>query len=128
MTDSIRVLIVDDTSDDHERVANALTAAGFEARRADDVDAALGAMAVQQPDVLVVNLSLPGAEGHRLLAALPEHPVAHEVPVILVGELSNIVKPLPIIPFGLVPTPIDAEHLVASVRRVARQGKLVGAS
>ena len=35
---------------------------------------------------------------------------------------------MPIIPFGLVPTPIDAENLVASVRRVARQGKLVGAN
>jgi DNA-binding NtrC family response regulator len=128
VTDSIRVLVVDETSEDRYQVDEAFVAAGFNVQRVDDADLALGVLAVQVPDVLVVDLRVPGAEGHRLLATLPEHPSASNVPVILVGELSNIVKPMPIVPFGLVPTPIDLEHLVASVRRVAQQGKLVSAN
>jgi DNA-binding NtrC family response regulator len=127
VTDSIRVLIVGDTAEDRDSIDGALVAADFAVRRADAADAALGALAVQRPDVLVVDLRIPGTEGHHLLTALAERTSEHDIPVILMGELSNLMKPAPIVPFGLVPTPLDMDNLVATVRRVSQRGNLVGA-
>jgi DNA-binding response OmpR family regulator len=120
LDESIRVLIVDDKLQRDDHIEEMLRAAGFETRVVNDSASAAGAVDVWRPAVTVLDLRSPSSETRRFGATLATRPEYQGVPVVLVAELPNLLKWLPVIPAGLVPTPVDADHLVATVRRVAR--------
>jgi DNA-binding response OmpR family regulator len=116
-----RVLVVERTTDADEQISDKLATAGYAARTVKATQSALDMLAEWQPDVLVVDLRVPNQEGKRFCASLAEHALDSSVPVVLLGELSNMTKAGPIIPFGLVSTPIDDVLLTAAVRRAVEQ-------
>jgi DNA-binding NtrC family response regulator len=120
--ESIRVLIVDDKLQRDDHIEDMLSAAGFETRVVNDCASAAGAVDVWRPTATVLDLRSPSSEARRFGATLANRPEYQGVPVVLVAELPNLLKWLPVIPAGLVPTPVDADHLVATVLRVARKG------
>jgi two-component system KDP operon response regulator KdpE len=64
-----RILVIDDEPQMHRFLGPALTAAGFEAMRADDGAAGLRAIASSSPDAVVLDLGLPDMDGKDLLRA-----------------------------------------------------------
>jgi two-component system KDP operon response regulator KdpE len=64
-----RILVIDDEPQMHRFLGPALTAAGFEAMRADDGQAGLRAIASASPDAVVLDLGLPDMDGKDLLTA-----------------------------------------------------------
>lgn len=119
--ESIRVLIVDDMLQRDDHIEDMLASAGFDTRVVNDSASAAGTVEVWRPAVTVLDLRSPSSEARRFGAALATRPEYQGVPVVLVAELPNLLKWLPVIPAGLVPTPVDADHLVATVLRVARR-------
>jgi DNA-binding response OmpR family regulator len=72
----LQVLIVDDHVDNARMLKILLQKAGQEARIALDGPAALAAASFQKPDVVLLDLSLPGLSGFDVAAELrrdPEH-------------------------------------------------------
>ena len=70
------VLIVDDDPAVRGLVAMALEGYGFTVRQAEDGVAALHALREQFPDVLVVDLMMPGLDGFGLLRAMRQQNLA----------------------------------------------------
>ena len=64
-----RILVIDDEPQMHRFLGPALTAAGFEAMRADDGQSGLRAIATGSPDAVVLDLGLPDMDGKDLLTA-----------------------------------------------------------
>ena len=64
-----RILVIDDEPQMHRFLGPALTAAGFEALRADDGQTGLRAIASASPDAVVLDLGLPDMDGKDLLTA-----------------------------------------------------------
>ena len=64
-----RILVIDDEPQMHRFLGPALTAAGFEAMRADNGASGLRAIASASPDAVVLDLGLPDMDGKDLLAA-----------------------------------------------------------
>jgi two-component system KDP operon response regulator KdpE len=64
-----RILVIDDEPQMHRFLGPALTAAGFEALRADDGQSGLRAIASASPDAVVLDLGLPDIDGKDLLKA-----------------------------------------------------------
>jgi two-component system KDP operon response regulator KdpE len=64
-----RILVIDDEPQMHRFLGPALTAAGFEAIRADDGQSGLRAIATGSPDAVVLDLGLPDMDGKDLLTA-----------------------------------------------------------
>jgi two-component system KDP operon response regulator KdpE len=64
-----RILVIDDEPQMHRFLGPALTAAGFEAMRADDGQSGLRAIASASPDAVVLDLGLPDIDGKDLLKA-----------------------------------------------------------
>jgi two-component system KDP operon response regulator KdpE len=64
-----RILVIDDEPQMHRFLGPALTAAGFEAIRADDGQSGLRAIAAGSPDAVVLDLGLPDMDGKDLLTA-----------------------------------------------------------
>src|SRR5690606_31076220 len=61
-----RILIVDDSSDAAEMLATVLDAHGYETRTAHDGPSALAAASAFQPDVVFLDIGLPGMSGHEV--------------------------------------------------------------
>lgn len=120
LRESIRVLIVDGAPRRDEPVDELLAAAGFETRVVSDSRSAAGWLDVWKPAVAVVDLRHPASEARQFCADLADRP-STELAVVLIAEMPNLLKPLPIVPDGLVTTPIDPALLTAAVHRAAQE-------
>ncbi len=67
MTDAIRVLLVDDEADFVETLAERLELRGFDASFALDGESALQKLAECQPQVMLLDLKMPGMSGLEVL-------------------------------------------------------------
>jgi signal transduction histidine kinase len=74
--DGLHVLVVDDEADARELTARMLGGAGARVTAAASAAAALGALEGELPDVLVVDLGMPGEDGYALLRQVRALPAA----------------------------------------------------
>ena len=78
-----RVLVVEDEPDIRELVQMTLSAAGYDAVAVADGPAALQQARELAPDLVVLDLGLPGMEGSEVLGRLRIDRATREVPVIV---------------------------------------------
>lgn len=93
MASKQRILIVDDDENIAELVNLYLTKECFDTLIVNDGDAALNAVKTYQPNLILLDIMLPGKDGFTLLEELKEH----EIPVICLtamGDLHSKVKGL----------------------------------
>lgn len=79
-----RVLVVDDNADSAEMMTLALSAVGFETRRALDGLTALSVAEEFQPTVALLDLALPGIDGYELARRIRQHPILSEIKLVAV--------------------------------------------
>ena len=88
MQASPRVVVADDSSFMRAVLSHGLRGAGFDVvAAARDGDEALAACAKHQPDVLTLDLAMPGKDGMGVLHAL-SRPGAPDMPVVVVSAFS----------------------------------------
>ena len=113
-----RVWVVDDDRSIRWVLERALGQAGVETRAFERGDAVLERLRVEQPDAIVSDIRMPGADGFELLAAVQrEHPT---VPVIVMtahSDLDSAVDSYQGGAFEYLPKPFDIDETVATVRR-----------
>ena len=76
-----RILIVEDNDDLARGLANNLEIEGFEAEIASDGTAGLAAARKHRPDLIILDLMLPGMDGYRVLSTLRDE--GDSVPVLI---------------------------------------------
>lgn len=76
------VLIVDDYSDTCEMYAAYLDLAGFRSLKANDGYEALRVAVARVPDVILMDLGLPGIDGYEATRQLKHDPRTRHIPVI----------------------------------------------
>jgi DNA-binding response OmpR family regulator len=117
------VLIVDDEPTIAEVVGRYLERAGYRTRIAGDGDAALAAAAAERPDLVVLDVMLPGLDGLRVMSRLRDQDAA-PIGVILLtarGEESDRVVGLRLGADDYVVKPFSPAELVARVDAVLRR-------
>jgi DNA-binding response OmpR family regulator len=117
------VLVVDDEPTIAEVVARYLEHAGYRTRIAGDGPQALAAAATQRPDLVVLDLMLPGLDGLEVMRRLREHD-RDRVAVILLtakGEEADRVIGLRLGADDYVVKPFSPAELVARVDAVLRR-------
>src|SRR4051812_14642942 len=77
-----RILVVDDEADIRTLVATSLARAGFEVTQATDGPSALEAVNADPPDLIVLDLMMPGVPGLEVCKRLRAAPTTAHVPVI----------------------------------------------
>src|SRR5688500_17009039 len=77
-----RVLVVDDDSQMLKAVTNALGARGYQVQSAGNGETALALAAEEEFDLVLLDLGLPGIEGHAVIERLRTW---SEVPVIVIS-------------------------------------------
>lgn len=89
MSDQPTILIADDDDDVRELVAFRLGRAGYRTISARDGREALGRALNESPDLCVLDVAMPGADGLEVTRALRANPATHAIPVILLTALSQ---------------------------------------
>lgn len=79
-----RVLIVDDNQVNLKLVTFVVQAAGFEVETAADADRALIAIAARKPDVILMDLQLPGIDGLELTRRIKQDAATRDISIIAV--------------------------------------------
>jgi two-component system alkaline phosphatase synthesis response regulator PhoP len=116
------VLVVDDQADIVRLVRDYLERAGFHALTAGDGDQALQVARREHPDLVILDLGLPGLDGLDVARALRRD---GDVPIIMLTartEESDRVAGLELGADDYVTKPFSARELVARVRAVLRRG------
>jgi PAS domain S-box-containing protein len=118
-----RVLIVEDDEDTVDMLARALRRVGFTTETARDGYEALAAARRIRPDVILLDLRLPGMDGYEALSHLKRSIVTSTIPIIAISaHVTNPeVERKRLIMLGatdFLPKPLAVEQLIATVDRV----------
>lgn len=79
------VLLAEDFDDAREVFAFYLRQAGFAVHDLSDGNHVLPMAMELQPDVIVLDLALPGMDGYAVIAALRAHPLTAHMPVVILS-------------------------------------------
>lgn len=118
-----RILIVDDVADTRLVVASALNREGFEVDQAGGGEAALAMIDRHGPDLVLLDINMPGMSGLDVMRELRAH---QDIPVILVTGLdqeNDRVAGLDLGADDYITKPFFAKELAARVRAVLRRAK-----
>jgi two-component system, OmpR family, response regulator ResD len=118
------VLVVDDEPTIGEIVSRYLERAGYDTRTADTGPKALAEVARARPDLVVLDLMLPGIDGLEVMRRIRESDSGTNTPVILLtarGEESDRIVGLRLGADDYVVKPFSPAELVARVDAVLRR-------
>ncbi len=88
----MRVLVVDDDPDVVEYLSSFLEDEGYEVVAAQDERSALAQVERSSPDVILIDVMLPGKSGLDLLVRLRRDPRRAEIPLVLVTGDDNVLR------------------------------------
>lgn len=120
-----RVLIVDDEADLAELLGYNLWKAGYETRVVNDGEEGLAAISSFRPDLVVLDIMMPGYNGHQVLARIRENPDTAAVPVIFLtakNEEADEVEGLTKGADDFVTKPFSVRVLQARIERLLNRG------
>jgi two-component system, cell cycle response regulator DivK len=83
-----RILVVEDHEDNRQILRDLLTSADFEVIEAVDGEAGLAAAAVNRPDLILMDIQLPGIDGYEATRRLKANRLLHAIPIIAVTSYA----------------------------------------
>jgi two-component system response regulator AtoC len=123
---SIRVLVADDEKNLRELLVRELARRGHSVTGAPDGRTALDQMAEEVPDILLLDMKMPGVAGIDVLRTLQEYPEAPQV-IVMTGfqEVSTAVEAMKLGAYDYLTKPARIEELDILIRKAAEKGRLI---
>lgn len=118
------IFCVEDDSNIRELVVYTLETTGFKARGFEDGRSFLEALALETPELVLMDIMLPGEDGLSLLKKLKNSVKTREIPVIMVtakGAEYDKVKGLDLGADDYVAKPFGMMELVSRIKAVLRR-------
>lgn len=84
-----KVLIVEDDKFLRELISQKLTKEGYEASSAVDGEEGVKKVKEEKPDIVLLDLILPGIDGFEVLTKVKEDPSVSSIPVIILSNLGQ---------------------------------------
>jgi two-component system cell cycle response regulator DivK len=85
---SKRILVVEDQADNRQILRDLLGNAGYELMEAENGKEALSAIAVQRPDLILMDIQLPIMDGYEATRRIKEDPALKTIPIIVVTSYA----------------------------------------
>ncbi len=82
MTAPAAILVVDDNNLNLELVTDLLEMAGYGVRQARTAEEALDAVRAMPPDLILMDIGLPGMDGHAAVRVLKQDPATRDIPTV----------------------------------------------
>ena len=119
-----KILVVDDEEDILELVRFNLSKEGFQVICATTGEKAVGITRSEHPDLIVLDLMLPGMDGLEVAKILKNNPETQNIPIVMLtakGEESDVVTGLELGADDYVAKPFSPRILTARVRAILRR-------
>ncbi|MBE8966679.1 hybrid sensor histidine kinase/response regulator [Nostocales cyanobacterium LEGE 12452] len=117
--DDSLILVVDDTTTNLEIVFDTLTNVGFKVITENDGERALKQVEFQLPDLILLDVMMPGIDGFETCKRLKENSVTCDIPIIFMTANSDThskVKGLNIGAVDYITKPFHEEELLARIK------------
>ncbi len=116
---AVRVLAIDDEIDVRKLLEIKLTKAGFQVSTAENGEEGLGKALEEQPDVMVIDVMMPGMNGHQVLAQVREQ-LGDKAPVTILltalGQELDVIKGLGAGADDYIIKPFSPRELIERIR------------
>jgi DNA-binding response OmpR family regulator len=116
-----KVLVIDDEPEMLGLVKYTLEQAGFEVSTCDNGRTAWDAIAKVKPDVLVLDVMLPGIDGYSLQLKISQEPTTKDLPIVILTALEpskTLFQKFPQV-VGFMTKPFKTEELLKTVQGAA---------
>jgi twitching motility two-component system response regulator PilH len=114
-----KILLVDDSKTELHFLSDLLTQRGYKVRTAENGDEAMKRLGEDKPDLILMDVVMPGQNGFQLTRAITRDPRFLDVPVIMCTSKNQETDKV----WGMrqgardyVVKPVDADELVAKIR------------
>ena len=118
----LRILVVDDEPDTLAFIVAVLEDSGAEVLEACDGNEALEVARRQKPDLVTLDISMPGKDGGQVFEGMRSDPALRDIPVCIISgrpELRRLIYQRTVPPpDGYLDKPIDEKSLLLNVRKV----------
>ncbi|MBU0481911.1 MAG: response regulator transcription factor [Proteobacteria bacterium] len=118
------ILVVEDDEDIQQLVSYNLIKAGFNVDCADSGEEGMAKIVSVKPDLVLLDLMLPGIDGSEICRQLRLNEEHRELPVIMVtarGEDADVVDGLNLGADDYIPKPFSPEVLISRIKAVLRR-------
>jgi len=112
------VLVVDDDESSREISRRILSKRGYSVICADDGESGIELARKQHPDIIVLDILMPGMDGWQVLERLREIPETADIPIILQSMLSERELGLSLGANDYLTKPVDKSDLPNAVRKL----------
>ncbi|MBE9182742.1 response regulator [Oculatella sp. LEGE 06141] len=112
------VLIVDDTLDNLRLLSAMLTEQGYDVRSVTNGSTALMGVRAQAPDLILLDINMPGINGYDLCQQLKAQPETRAIPVIFISALNEVfdkVKAFAVGGVDYISKPFQVEEVFARI-------------
>jgi two-component system phosphate regulon response regulator PhoB len=119
-----RILVVEDEPDIAALIAYQLTREGFRVETANSGPEALAAVSKSVPDLLILDLMLPGVSGDDVLASLRDEPATESIPVLVLTakkQPEDRIRGLELGADDYLTKPFSPRELVLRVKAILRR-------
>lgn len=113
------ILIVDDNPHNLSVLSETLKGAGFEVGVEMDGEGVLEQVAYAKPDLILLDVNMPGIDGFETCRLLKSNPQTQDIPIIFMtawSETTDKVKGLSLGAVDYIPKPFEQEEVLARVR------------
>lgn len=118
----VKLLLIEDDCALHTTLTRSLSRLGWEIEVCSDGRAALGRWRASQPDVVLLDLSLPGRDGLQILTQARDEGLPTPVLIITArGTVGDRVQGLNLGADDYLPKPFDLDELEARLRALGRR-------
>ena len=121
------ILVVEDDTESRTLLRTLLTAEGYEVRAADGGELALESVSVRRPELILLDIQMPGMDGFEVCRRLKENVGTQTIPIIFLSanrEAAKAVEGLRLGAVDYVGKPFQREELLARVRTHLELGRL----
>ncbi|MGI9591088.1 MAG: sigma-54-dependent transcriptional regulator, partial [Myxococcota bacterium] len=125
MTDRFRVLVIDDDPGVRDYMEALVSRQGYDVTTVADGEQALGSLDVTRPDLITLDVVLPGMDGLATLAELKKK--VPDVPVVMLsghGQARNIVEAMKLGASDFLRKPFEVEELELAFQKALEKRAL----
>jgi signal transduction histidine kinase len=112
------ILIVDDTLDNLRLLSTMLEERGYEVRSVTNGSTALIGIQAQPPDLVLLDINMPGMNGYEVCQRLKANPNTQEIPTIFISALNEVfdkVKAFEVGGVDYITKPFQVEEVLARI-------------
>lgn len=124
-----RMLVVDDSPTIRAVLGKLLDQDGYAVQKAVDGESAIELAKAEQPELIFLDIVLPGINGFAVLRALRHDPATRHIPIVMISGNQQATEQFYVQRFGaddFIKKPFGQRELRQSIQRLVQAGRLPG--